>query len=178
MICTYTIPHHVNKLVYKVGPPFPFLFFSFFLLKPDLMLYHIFGIVFTETRWLFGTLFLNCDSVIQIYNDWVSLKKKMFGTLLLSEDSNLNLNFMWVPWQISEHLWTCFWIQSGFKSRLNLRGSQFYYLYWAHVPFLPIFSLFPLNDSLLLSLFLSAITEPHLPPTVRRSLFLDLCPCK
>ena len=79
----------------------------------------------SANKWLFGTPFLNCDSMIQIHNHWVSLKKKIFGTLFLSENWNLNLNFMWIPWQIWEHLWACFWIQAGFKSKLNLCESQF-----------------------------------------------------
>jgi hypothetical protein len=39
-----------------------------------------------KVKRVFGTLFLNCDSVIQIYNHWVPLKKKMFSTHNLSED--------------------------------------------------------------------------------------------
>ena len=31
---------------------------------------------FWVIKWLFGTLFLSCDSVIQIHNHWVPLKKK------------------------------------------------------------------------------------------------------
>ena len=84
----------------------------------------------------------------------------MFGTHNLSEDWNPNLNFMWVPCQIWEHLLACFWIQAGFKSGLNLCGFQFYYRYWAHVPFLPIFSLSPPDASLLLSLLSNTITKP------------------
>ena len=101
---------------------------------------------------MFGTLFLNCDSVIQIHNHWVPLKKKMFDTLFLSEDWNPNLNFMWVPWQIWEHPWACFWIQAGFKSELNLRGSQFYY------------RLFSLSHSRLLSLSNSVPSPPSSLP--------------
>ena len=84
----------------------------------------------------------------------------MFGTLFLSEDWNLNLNFMWVPWQIWEHPWACFWIQTGFKSRLNLCGSQIYYHYWTHWFFSHFLSLL----QTLLSLFLLAITEGRAPP--------------
>ena len=55
----------------------------------------------------------------------------------LSEDWNPNLNFIWVPWQIWEHPWTCFLIQARFISRLNLCESQTYYRYWAHWFFSP-----------------------------------------
>ena len=77
-----------------------------------------------ECNRVFGTLFLSCDSMITIHNHWVPLKKNLFGTHNLSEDWNPNLNFMWVPWQIWEQQTVCFWIQTGFKSRLYLCGSQ------------------------------------------------------
>ena len=82
----------------------------------------------------------------------------MFGTWFLCEDWNPNLNFMWVPCQIWVHPLAYFWIQAGFKSGLDLCEFQFYYRYWAHLPFLPIFSLS--SKSFSLSLLLSAITEP------------------
>jgi hypothetical protein len=39
-----------------------------------------------NSKWLLGTKDLNRDSVIQIHNHWVPLKKMMFGTRFLSED--------------------------------------------------------------------------------------------
>ena len=75
--------------------------------------------------WLFGTCDLNRDSVIQILNHWVPLKKIMFGTRFLSEDWNPNLNFMWVLCQIWVHPLACFWIQARFKFGLNSCEFQF-----------------------------------------------------
>ena len=106
------------------------------------------------TWWLFGTRDLNRDSVIQIYNHWIPLKKMMFGTRFFSEDWNPNLNFMWVPCQFWVQPFTCFWIQAGFKSGLNSCGSQFITVTGPTFFFSPHFLSLSSSVSLLLSLAL------------------------
>ena len=80
---------------------------------------------------------------------------------------------MWVPCQIWVHPLACFWIQVGFKSGLNSRGSQFITVTGPTFLLFSPFFLSPPEVSLLLSLALghyraqtplpsSPITEPHI----------------